>query len=70
MNKIMIHLGEQGWLATYSGPHAAEIGELFDTCTLPTAFTAHTELATVISEVARLNPGVQVAHWSTALRCW
>lgn len=62
-NEILIHMGEQGWLATYAGPHAAHIGELFDTCTVPTAFTARAALSTVFAAVAALNPGVTVRHW-------
>lgn len=63
-NVIQIHLGAQGWLATYTGPHAAEIGKLFNTCTIPTAFTSRAPLAMVIAEVQARNPGVVVRHWA------
>lgn len=63
-NEILIHLGETGYLATYIGPHSKEIAELFDTCTIPTAFTARAPLATVIAEIAKLNPGVRVTDWN------
>lgn len=62
-NEILIHLGEQGWLATYTGPHAAEIEELFDSHTIPTAFTAHAARDFVVAEVQKRNPGVAVRHW-------
>lgn len=65
-NAIQIHLGPQGWNATYTGPHAKRIADLFDTCTLPTAFTAAAPLATVIAEVQARNPGVVVKHWNAA----
>lgn len=63
-NAIQIHLGPQGWLATYTGPHAKEIGDLFDTCTIPTAYTAHAPLETVIAEIQARNPGVVVRHFA------
>lgn len=66
MNAIQIHLGLQGWLATYTGPHAKEIGELFDTCTLPLPYTSQMPLGTVIAEIQARNPGVIVKHWSAA----
>ncbi len=63
MNQIRIHLGPTCWLATYQGPHASLIIELFDTATIPTAYTARASLETVVAELQRLNPGVRVAHW-------
>jgi hypothetical protein len=63
MNEILLHLGQQGWLATYRGPHTAEIIELFASDTIPTAFTAHAALADVIAEISARNPGVVVRHW-------
>jgi hypothetical protein len=63
-NEILIHLGEQGWQATFTGPHAARIEKLFDSNTIPTAFTARAPLATVIAEVQSRNPGVVVRHWN------
>lgn len=65
-NAIQIHLGPQGWLATFTGPHSAEIAELFDTCTLP--YTARMPLGTVIAEVQARNPGVAVFHFSSQRR--
>lgn len=62
-NEILIHLGEHGWLATYVGPIGAEIADLFGQTTIPTAFTARAPLATVIAEIARLNPEYRVRHW-------
>lgn len=63
-NEILIHLGATGYLATYTGPHAKRIGELFDTCTLPTAFTASAPRATVLAEIQARNPGVAVRYWN------
>jgi hypothetical protein len=63
-NEILIHLGETGYLATYTGPHAERIGKLFDTCTIPTAFTARAPIAAVIAEIASRNPGASVRCWN------
>lgn len=63
-NEILIHLGQQGWLATYEGPHAARIAGLFDTNTIPTAFTASAPIAVVIAEIQSRNPAALVRHWS------
>jgi hypothetical protein len=62
-NRILIHLGASGWLATYQGPHARQIIELFDTATIPTAYTSRAPLGTVLREIQNLNPGVRVTHW-------
>lgn len=67
-NAIQIHLGPQGWLGTFTGPHAKKIGELFDTCTLPLPYTAQMPLGTVIAEVQQRNPGVAVFHWNSNRR--
>ena len=63
-NEILIHLGEQGWLATFAGPQAPEIIDLFGTDTLPTPYTASTALATVIAEIQAKNPDAVVRHWN------
>ena len=63
-NEILIHLGAQGWLATYAGPHSKRIADLFDTCTIPTAFTASAPLAVVIAEVQSRYPKALVRHYS------
>ena len=63
-NEILIHLGEQGWLATYHGPHAAKIVNLFGTCTIATAWTPRAPLATVIQAIKILNPCVDVKPWN------
>jgi len=62
-NEILIHLGETGWLATYTGPHAFEISELFDGPTIPTAYTAHASREFVIAEIQKRNPGAVVRNW-------
>ena len=63
-NQILIHLGEQGWLATFKGPHAAEIVELFESDTIPLPYTAAAPLAVVIAETSKRSPGVEVKHWN------
>lgn len=63
MNRIRLHLGETGWLATFEGPHAAGIIESFNTATIPTAFTRQAPLPAVIARLREMNPGVDVAHW-------
>lgn len=62
-NEILIHLGKDGWLATYTGPHAFEISELFDGPTIQTAYTAHASREFVIAEIQKRNPGVVVRNW-------
>lgn len=62
MDKIRIHLGESGWLATYEGPHAKRIVELFGQATLPTPFTSTAPVGMVISAIRNLNPGARVSH--------
>ena len=44
------------WLATWHGPEAAQIQELFGTTTLPTAFTAAADPETVRRDIAAHNP--------------
>lgn len=61
MNKILVHRGEQGWLATYVGPHAAQISDLFDTTTLPLPFTTQAPFALVLATLRAKQPaGVTV----------
>ena len=62
-NEIVIHLGGSGYLATYSGPHAECIAELFDTCTLPLPYTASAPLDAVIADIAARHPGVHVRRF-------
>jgi hypothetical protein len=64
-NQINLHLSETGWLATYSGPHAQRIIDLFDSATIPTAFTAQAPLAMVIGEIQSRNPKAIVKHWNS-----
>jgi hypothetical protein len=64
MNEIHIHLGEQGWLATYFGPHALEIADLFDSCTIPLPFTAQAPMAMVLADLQARSPGILVKHWA------
>lgn len=59
-NAIQIIDGASEWFAKFTGPHAAEILELFGTDTIPTAFKSRTPTAIVLAEVQKLNPGVLV----------
>lgn len=63
-NKIILHLGHKGWLATFVGPHAAKIAKLFDTCTLPLPWTSQAPLEKVLADVQGRNPGVIVETFS------
>lgn len=62
-NTITVHLSETGWCATFGGPHAAEIVELFDTATLPLPFTAQAPLQMVLADIRARHPGVVVSHF-------
>lgn len=63
-NTITVHLGEQGYLATFAGPHAQEIAELFDTCTLPLPWGASASHAVVLADVKARNPNCIVIDWN------
>jgi hypothetical protein len=63
MDRIRIHLGEQGWLATYSGPHAERALALFGKTTIETGWTSTAPIGQVVRETRLLNPGAHVAHW-------
>jgi hypothetical protein len=63
MNRIRIHLGEAGWLATFDGPHSKEVISAFGTATIPTAYTSRAPIGLVIAELRVRNPGVSVSHW-------
>jgi hypothetical protein len=53
MHTIALTWTRSGWTAKHSDP---EVVKLFGTDTLPTAFTDRADAATVLLEVARLNP--------------
>lgn len=61
-NVITLKRSMLEWVAVYSGPHAEDIKALFDmsTAVLPTAFTPTTDSQTVLAEIRRLNPDVDV----------
>jgi ABC-type phosphate/phosphonate transport system permease subunit len=63
MNRILIHLGRDCWLATYQGPHVTEIIDAFNTATVPTAFATAAPLPLVIAAMRNMNPGCRVQHW-------
>lgn len=63
-NKVLVHLGQQGWLATFVGPHAERIIRLFDTATLLLPLTASAPLEMVLASVRANQPaGVTVEHF-------
>jgi hypothetical protein len=62
MNEIIIERRIAGWVATYTGPHAAEIIDLFGTDTIPMAFGAAAELPQVRAAIRALNPGIAVRY--------
>lgn len=55
-----VHNDLDGWMATYQGPHAQEIIDLFGTHQLPTAYTDAMGAREVQAKVEALNPGVFV----------
>lgn len=59
-NVIRIQRGSQGWNATFYGPHAAEIVDLFGGNTIPMGFTNAASLDTVRDFVRRTHPGVTI----------
>ena len=64
-NKVIVHLGEKCWLATFIGPHAERIVRLMDTATLPLPFSASAPLAMVIKHMQVVLPvGVPVEHFA------
>lgn len=60
MNKITLILNHTGWLARFSGPHAAAMQDLFGSDTIPTGFTVQAEAAYVLTQISALNPGTIV----------
>lgn len=60
MNKITLILNHTGWLARFSGPHAADMQDLFGSDTIPTGFTVNAEAAHVLMQISALNPGTIV----------
>jgi len=57
METIKLFKKNEIWMARFSKP---EIRELFGTDTLPTAFTSHISVNTVLTEIERLNPDAVV----------
>jgi hypothetical protein len=65
MNTITLTLTADGWMATFAGPHAATIQDLFGTTTIPTAFYAGAHPDHVRAEIAKGNPDATVTLAST-----
>jgi hypothetical protein len=63
MNRILIHLGKDAWLATFQGPHVQEVIDAFNTATLRTEFSPAAPLPLVIAEMRNIHPGCRVTHW-------
>jgi hypothetical protein len=62
-NRIRLHLEGGSWVATFSGPRAAIVTELFGgkLPRLVTAFTSTMPAAEVLEEISRLNPDCDVS---------
>lgn len=60
MNQIILYRLGNSWMADHKGPHKDQIFSLFSTTVLPTPFTAQCSPGYVLSELRRLNPGVDV----------
>ncbi len=58
-DRITLHLTPGGWMATFSGPHADSVLDLFGTRTIATAYPASTSID-VRAAIAELNPGAIV----------
>lgn len=56
-HKITLIKHDKGWFARHSDPACME---LFGTDTLPTAYTVLMPAETVLEEIARLNPDIEV----------
>lgn len=59
-NVIHISRNESGFIGTYSGPHRAEIIELFGQDSLPLGFTAQADKNKVLAVITKNNPGCSV----------
>lgn len=59
-NRIRLYRTDREWMAKFDGPHATEIQRLFETDTIPTAFTEKAEASTVQARIQALNPDCQV----------
>jgi hypothetical protein len=59
-NRIILSKSAQSWIATFEGPHSQDIIRLFKTQSIPTAFTLQADANTVLAEIKRSNPGIEV----------
>lgn len=59
-NTITVMRSEQGWIAHFEGPHAADIRETFGTVMIPTAFTADAAATVVRDAIESANPDCEV----------
>lgn len=55
VSRIVISKCDTGYNATYSGPIASEVIELFGTATLPTGFTAAAVASDVLAKLRAAN---------------
>jgi hypothetical protein len=60
-NYIDLFTVDGSWMVRFRGPHAKEIGKLFDGDTLPTAFTAVMPYVEVKARIEKLNPAATVS---------
>jgi hypothetical protein len=59
-NRIRVCIGPNSLLAHYTGPHTAEIRELFGTDTIPLPYGREYSLERAADLIRRNNPDVQV----------
>jgi len=60
MNEITLFQSGDGWLARYSGPCREEIVRLFETDTIPTAYTRDIDLNVLVRTIKAGHPGYVV----------
>jgi len=60
MNEVTLFQKDGGWMARYSGPCREDIVYLFETDTLPTAYTKDIDLNTLVRTVKQGHPGYVV----------
>lgn len=62
MNAITLIQSNGAWLASYSGPHAEMIFDLFGTYELQTPFPAAMPVRAIVAALAERNPGVKFGY--------
>jgi hypothetical protein len=68
LNVISLHFVGKAVMAKYIGPHSESVKLLFDSDTLPTAYTTSTPMDSIIAEISRLNPDCLVCWYLDGLQ--